>query len=137
MDEPKIEIQVTTANLESVAGPPPAAILRVLNLPLQITDHTRLVAVASPGSTPQGNVEFESRIAAVNVNASTFTLGNGTMIDVAGATFDPLGDLHTVASVATAVNAGQVVRVEGLGVVQTVGPPALISASDVKVQVDD
>ena len=91
--QPKIEIHVTGANLESVASPPPAAILRVLNLPLQITDHTRLVAVASPGSTPQGNVEFESRIAAVNVNASTFTLGNGTVIDVAGATFDPLGDL--------------------------------------------
>jgi hypothetical protein len=137
VDEPRIEIYVTAANLETVAGPPPTATLRVLNLPIQITGNTRLVAVAPPGGPLQGNVEFESAIASVSVNASTFTLVNGAVIHVAGATFDPTGDLVTVASVATAVNAGELVRVEGRGVVQTAGPPLVITATDVKVEIDE
>ena len=137
VDEPKLEIYVNAANFEPVTSPPPLAILRVLNLPIQITSATRLVAVVAGGGPPQGNVEFEAQIASVNVNASTFTLVDGTVIELAGATFDPAGDLFTLAGVATAVNAGSFVRVEGRGAVQSAGPPAVIAATYVKVEVDD
>jgi hypothetical protein len=137
VDEPKLEIYVSAANFEPVTSPPPVAILRVLNLPIEITAATRLVAVVAGGGPPQGNVEFEARIASVNVNASTFTLVDGTVIQLSGATFDPTGDLFTLASVATAVNAGSLVRVEGRGAVQSAGPPVVIDASDVRVEVDD
>jgi hypothetical protein len=137
VDEPKLEIYVNASNFEAVASPPPVAIIRVLNLPIQITSATRLVAVVAGGGPPQGNVEFEARIASVNVNASTFTLVDGTVIQVSGATFDPTGDLFTLANVATAVNSGSFVRVEGRGAVQSAGPPTVIAATDVKVEVDD
>lgn len=90
-----------------------------------------------PGRPLQGNVEFESRITSVNANASTFALLNGAVIQMSGAAFDTGGDLFTMASVAAAVNAGKIVRVEGRGTVQAAGPPMVITATTVRVEVDD
>ncbi|HSA55663.1 MAG TPA: hypothetical protein VLE53_08150 [Gemmatimonadaceae bacterium] len=136
VQEPGIEMYVGAANYEEVANPPPLAVLRVLDLPIQITAATRLIAVVPPGGAPAGNVEFEARIASVDASAGTMTLVGGTVIQAAGATFDPTGDLVTLASVAAAVSAGKVVRVEGRGVVQSAGPPATITATELRVEVD-
>lgn len=135
--EPKLEMYVSAANLESVASPPPVAVLRVLNLPIQIMSGTRLIAIAPTPGPPAGNVEFEASIASASVTAGTITLAGGTVVEVAGATFDPTGDLFTLASVASAVSAGRAVRVEGRGAVQSAGPPARIAATEIKVEVDD
>ncbi len=138
IDDAKIEVLVDADNLEDVASPPPLAILRVFNLPVQIVASTRIQKILT-GAPPQGAVvEFEARVASVSVTAGTLTLSDGTVVQTgAGTTFDPEGDLFTLASAANAVAAGDFVRVEGLGTVQSVGPPRTIAATTVKIQVDD
>lgn len=137
VDEPKIEIYLSAANFETVATPPPVARVRVLGLTIEITGTTQLVAVNPPGQPPTGIVEFEGRIASVSESAGTFTLVGGTIVQVGSATFDPGGDLVTIAATAAAVGAGSDVRVEGRGSVATAGPPAVINATTVKVEVDN
>jgi len=136
-DDPKIEVLVGDANLETVAAPPPLAILRVFGLPLQITSQSRL-GRRTQGGVPTGSVEFQASINSVNVAGGTMTLAGGTVIRIGGGTaFDPTGDLFTLQTTADAVGAGKAVRVEGRGTVESAGPPPTIAASDVKVEVDN
>lgn len=135
-DDPKIEALVAEANLETIASPPPLAILRVFGLPLEITSQSRL-GRRTPGGVPTGSVEFQASVKSVDVAGGTLTLAGGTLIHFgAGTTFDPTGDLFSLESTASAVEAGKVVRTEGRGTVETAGPPATIAATDVKVEVD-
>jgi hypothetical protein len=137
LDEPTIEVLVDADNYETVTSPPPLAILRVFNFPVQINAATRLERDVD-GMPASGTVEFEARIVAVNVAGGTFTFADGTTIQVGPTTvFDPLGDVLTLAAVSTAVTAGDLVEVEGTGTVTSVGPPATIAATSVKVEIDD
>lgn len=136
-DEPKIEVYVDGDNLEPVASPPPLAILRVFNLAIEITASTEFSLITPGGQVPAGNVEFEAGVIAVDEVAGTLTLTGGTVIEVAGLTFDPEGDLFSLASAAAAVASGSPVRAEGRGTVTQAGPPAVIAASEVKVEVDN
>ena len=136
-DDPKIEALVADANLEIVASPPPVAILRVYGLPLEITSQSRL-ARRTPGGVPTGSVEFQASVTSVDVAGGSMTLAGGTVIRVgSGTTFDPTGDLFSLQTTADAVGAGKAVRAEGTGTVESVGPPATIAASDVRVEVDN
>ena len=56
---------------------------------------------------------------------------------VTSTTFDPEGDLLTLDATASAVTSGDVVRVEGIGTVESAGPPRIITATRVKIEVDD
>ena len=47
------------------------------------------------------------------------------------------GDLFTLATTANAVAAGQPVRAEGRGRVESAGPAAVINAASLKIEVDD
>ncbi len=136
-DEPKLEVYVDSDNLETVAAPPPVAILRVFNLPIEITSSTQLSRITPGGGIPTGNIEFQASVTAVDVNAGTLTLSGGTVVDVAGLTFDPTGDLFSLSSVASAVSAGSAVRAEGTGTVTAAGPPVEITATSIKVEVDN
>lgn len=136
-DEPRIEVYVDSDNLEPVASPPPVAILRVFNLAIEITSSTELSLITPGGQVPTGNVQFEAGVTAVDAVAGTLTLSGGTVVEVAGLTFDPAGDLFSLSSVASAVAGGSVVRAEGTGTVTDAGPPAVIAASAIKVEVDN
>ena len=134
--DPKIEIYVDADNLESVAAPPPLALLRVLGLAIEITSGTRLGT--GTGTTPAGIVEFQGAVASVNPGEGAFTLADGTVIRVpAGTIFDPLGDLFSLQAMADAVASGALVRAEGRGTVDSAGPPVVIAAQTVKVEVDN
>lgn len=135
--EPSLEFYVDSDNFESVATPPPNAILRVLDLPVAITDNTELRLRHPGGSVPTGAVEFEGGVTSVNVAASTLTLTGGTIVNVGGATFDPLGDLLSLQATADAVANGNAVRAEGRGTVTSAGPPVLVQATAIKVEVDN
>lgn len=135
-DEPKIEVYVDSDNLETVASPPPLAILRVFNIPVEITSSTELSLTNPGGGIPTGSVEFEGVVTAADAAAGTITLAGGAVITVGSVTLDPLGDLFTLASVEAAVGAGQAVRAEGRGTVTSASPLA-ITATAIKVEVDN
>lgn len=136
-DDAKIEVYVDADNFEEVASPPPLAILRVFDLPVEIVAATRIQRIL-PNAPPAGSVQFEGQITSVNVSAGTITLVDGTIVQVpAGTTFDPEGDLFSLSTTASAVASGDFVRVEGVGTVQSAGPPRTISATRVKIEVDD
>jgi hypothetical protein len=73
----------------------------------------------------------------VNVTTGTLTLTGGTVVDAGGVTFDPLGDLLSLQATADAVADGKAVRAEGRGTVTSAGPPVLVQASVLKVEVDN
>lgn len=136
-DEPKLEVYVDSDNIETVASPPPVAILRVFNLPIEITSSTQLSRITPGGGIPTGSIEFQASVTAVDVNAGTLTLSGGTVVAVGGLTFDPTGDLFSLSTVSNAVAAGSAVRAEGTGTVTSAGPPAVITATSIKVEVDN
>jgi len=136
-DEPQIEIYVDSDNFETVATPPPNAVLRVLNLAIAITGNTELRLRSPGGGVPSGTVEFEAVVTSVDVAGGTVTLAGGTVVSVTGVAFDPLGDLFSLQATADAVSAGKPVRAEGRGTVTSAGPPVAINATAIKVEVDD
>jgi hypothetical protein len=134
-DEPVVEVYVDGDNFETVATPPPNAILRVLNLPIEITDNTAL-RLRHGGTTPSGAVEFEGGVTAVDMAGGTLTLAGGIIVHGGGVGFDPLGDLFSLGATADALAAGQAVRAEGRGTVTSAGPPVSVQATAIKVEVD-
>jgi hypothetical protein len=134
---PKLEIYVDGDNFVTVDNPPEIARLMVLGLAISITTSTELMDDDMPGTPGGASGEFEGTVSSVNVAAGTLTLADGRIIDVSGATFDALGDLFTLQSTADAVAAAKPVRAEGRGTVASAGPPMTISASSIKVEVDD
>lgn len=132
-DTPAIEAYVDSDNLVSVAAPPPVAILTVFNLPIEITRSTELSLTGPVGTVPSGTVEFQGAVTSADAAAGTITLADGSVVTVAGISFDATGDLFSLDAVAAAVAAGKAVRAEGLGTVQGA---AEITAERVKVEVD-
>ncbi len=143
LDAPKIEIYVDEENLS--VSDSSLARLRVLGLSIEVNGRTQLrddrgdVGNDDDGGTPsRASVEFEMGVAAVNAGAGTLTLTSGTVVRVTEATsISPEGDLFTLESVDDAVLAGRPVRAEGRGTVASSGPPAVIAATSLKVEVDD
>lgn len=138
IDDAKIEVYVDADNFEDVASPPPLAILRVLGLPVEIVSSTRIQRILNGAPSPGANVQFEAQVISVDASAATMTLSDGTVVQTtAGTTFDPEGDLLTLSAAAAAVASGDFVRVEGIGTVQSAGPPRTVAATFVKIEVDD
>ena len=137
-DDAKIEVYVDADNFQNVTNPPPLAILRVFNLPVQIVASTRIQQVLN-GAPPVGaSVQFEGRVSSVNTTAATMTLVDGTVVHTDGTTiFDPEGDVISLAAAANELASGDIVRAEGRGTVQSAGPPRSILATRLKIEVDD
>lgn len=144
-DEPKIEIYVDGGNLLSVTGS--SAVLRVLGLTIEINDRTSLRdddgddggddddGTSGPAD---GSVEFEMGVRSVDVGGGSITLSNGTVVRVTPSTsISAAGDLFTLGSAAAAVAAAKPVRAEGRGAVEAAGPPPVIGATSLKIEVDD
>ena len=135
-DEPEIEIYVDQDNLVSADGN--SAVLRVLGLSITVNTRTRLGPddSANPGQ-PTGSIEFQMAVSAVDASAATLTLSSGTVIRVTPATvISAEGDLFTLESMASAVAQGRPVRAEGFGAIVSAGPPSVIEAATLKVEVD-
>jgi hypothetical protein len=130
----QIEIYVDGDNFTTT----PTPVLTVLGLSIGIAEDTDLHERHDDGSPnpPSGTVEFEDTVVSVDVVAGSMTLKNGTVVTVTAANFDPIGDLFTLQSTADALTAGGVVRVEGIGTVTSAGPPQVIDATLIKVEVD-
>jgi hypothetical protein len=132
-DEPAIEAYVDSDNFQSVAAPPPVAILTVYNLPIEITSSTSISLTSPGGTVPSGAVEFQGTVTAADPAAGTITLAGGTVVTVSGVTFDATGDLFSVDAVVSAVAAGKAVRAEGRGTAQSA---SAVTAESIKVEVD-
>ena len=90
------------------------------------------------GGPSSPSVEFEMGVASVDAGGGTLTLTNGTLILVTGGTaISPEGDLLDLTSTAAAVTRGRPVRAEGRGTVESAGPPSVVAASTLKIEVDD
>lgn len=137
-DAPEIEIYVDGDNLVSVDGTS-VAVLQLLGLSITVNGRSRLgPADGGAGEASGTSVEFEMSVASVDAAAGTLTLASGTVVRVTATTaISPEGDLLTLETAAAAVAAGRPVRAEGRGTVESAGPPAVIVASEVKVEVDD
>ena len=134
-EEARIEMYVDSDNFEANPAPPPRGWLTVLGLRIEIHGDTRL---GNQRPEDGGVSEFESAVSAVDGAAGTITLASGTILRVGSSTtFDPTGDLFTLETTAAAVTAGRPVRAQGRGTVESAGPPAIVAARAVKVEVDD
>ncbi len=133
VDEPAMEVYVDSANFQSVAAPPPVAILTVFNLPIEITSSTSISLHSPDGTVPSGAVEFQGAVASADPAAGTITLAGGTVVTVGSLSFDPKGDLFDLDAVAAAVAAGKPVRAEGRGTAQSA---SAVTAESIKVEVD-
>ena len=136
-EEPKLELYVDGDNLASTDDS--ELVLRVLGLSITVNGRTRLSPDDNGGGTGQpSSVEFEMGVAAVDVSAGTLTLSNGTMVRVTDATaISAEGDLFTLGAAADAVAESRPVRAEGRGTVETAGPPSVIAASTLRIEVDN
>lgn len=133
VDEPAIEVYVDGDNMQSVAAPPPVAILTVFNLAIEITSGTSIGLHSPDGTASSGAVEFQGTVSGADPVAGTITLAGGTVVTVSGVTFDATGDLYSVDAVVSAVAAGKPVRAEGRGTAQS---SSAVTAESIKVEVD-
>ena len=135
-EEPTLELYVDGDNLASTGGS--ELVLRVLGLSITVNGRTRLGPDDTGGAGQPSSVEFEMGVAAVDVGAGTLTLSSGTVVRVTDATaISAEGDLFTLAAAADAVAQARPVRAEGRGALEAGGPPSVIAASTLKIEVDD
>ncbi len=136
-DEPKLELYVDGDNLASADDA--SLVLRVLGLSIAVNGRTRLGPDDNGGGAGQpSSVEFEMAVSSVDAGAGTLTLSSGTVVRVTETTaISTEGDLTTIQAAAGAVAEGRPVRAEGRGTVESAGPPAVIAAATLEIEVDD
>ncbi|MFV1986992.1 MAG: DUF5666 domain-containing protein [Gemmatimonadota bacterium] len=86
-----------------------------------------------------GESDFEGRVAAIDEGAGTLTLEDGTVIRVdAGTDIKDEDDenLSSLADAAAALAAGEIVKIEGEGVVESMEPLTIL-ASELEMEIDD
>ncbi len=138
-DEDEIEINVDADNLAITATPPPDAILTVLNLPIELDVTGGVTELeAEIDDDRREEVDFEGMVA--SVNGSSFTLTDGTVVEIVDGTenehCDDHDELCSLAEVEQALAAGFLVEAEGEGVV-TGTDPLTIAASEVEFEIED
>jgi len=138
-DEDEIEINVDADNLTSNSPVPPDAILRVLDLPIEIdvsNGRTEIESEIDDDTMPE--IDFEGMV--TSVNGSTFTLANGTVVTLVDDTeiddCDDSDELCSLTEVETALAMGFLVEADGEGVVTGTGPLS-ITASKVEFEIED
>ncbi len=138
-DEDEIEINVDGDNLAITATPPPDAILTVLNLPIELDVTGGVTELeAEIDDHRREEVDFEGMVA--SVNGSSFTLTDGTVVEIVDGTeiehCDDHDELCSLAEVERALAAGFLVEAEGEGIV-TGTDPLTIAASEVEFEIED
>jgi hypothetical protein len=137
-DDQEIEINVDGDNLASNASPPPDAILTVLGLPIELNVSGGVTELEAEVDDDRLEGEFEGIVE--SVNGSTFTLTNGTIVEiVVGTEVDDADDQDEIGSlgeVAVAVANGLIIEAEGEGVVTSTNP-RMILAAEVEFEIED
>lgn len=137
-DDDKIEINVDGDNFSSNSPPPPDAILRVLDLPIELDVTGGRTEIEAEIDDDRDEVDFEGMVE--SVNGSSFTLANGTVVEIVDGTEIESGDdddeLGSLSEVEFAIGAGFLVEAEGEGVV-TGENPLTITASEVEFEIED
>jgi len=136
-ESPKLELNVDADNFERNDAPPPEAWLHVLGLTIEIRASTDLEA----DDDDRDEVEVEGLVASVDVAAGRVTLTSGAVIIVpdAGA-FDDQDDpddehLMSLAAVQAALDAGQAVKGEAEGALQSTDPVTIL-AHEVEFEIE-
>ncbi|HSM16902.1 MAG TPA: DUF5666 domain-containing protein [Gemmatimonadales bacterium] len=105
--------------------------------PLTITAKEVEFEVEDEDDNLPGALEFQDRVASVDVAGRTLTLANGTVVQVAtDQVVDPLGDLLSLQATDAAVQAQRLVRAEGHAELVSAGPPMVLNALDIKIEDD-
>ena len=137
-DEDEIEINVDGNNFATNASPPPDAILTVLGLPIELDVSGGVTELESEVDDDAQETDFEGIVE--SVNGSTFTLTDGTIVEIVIGTeveeADDPDELGSLGEVAVAVANGLIVEAEGEGVV-TGTNPLTITASEVEFEIED
>lgn len=139
-DDREIEINVDADNVESVASPPPQAILRVLGLEIEVREGvTEIRERLEPDG--EGDVDFEGLVASADPGGGTVTLLDGTRVRVVEGTEIDADDgdpeeLASVQEVADALAEDRTVVAEGEGVLEGTSPRT-ITAVEAEFEIDD
>jgi len=137
LESPKIEINVDADNFERNATPPPEAWLRILGLEIQIGAATQV----REDDSQDDEGEVEGIVESVNLADGFVTLVGGAVIRIPdGTPFEQEGDddehLASLAAVDQALRAGQTVKAEAEGAVQSTNPLTVV-AREVEFEVED
>jgi hypothetical protein len=138
-DEDEIEINVDGDNFATTATPPPDAILTVLNLPIELDVTGGVTEIESEIEDDRWEeVDFEGFV--TSVSGSSFTIGDGTVIEIRDDTEIERGDdrdeLGSLAEVERALAAGLRVEADGEGVIVGTEPRTIV-ASEVEFEVEN
>ncbi len=137
-ESPKLELNVDADNFEPNDAPPPEAWLNVLGLTIEIRSTTGLEA----DDDDRDEAEVEGLVASVDLAAGRVTLTSGAIIIVPdAAAFDDQDDaddehLMSLAAVQAALDAGQTVKGEAEGALQS-SDPVTILAHEVEFEIED
>jgi hypothetical protein len=150
-DEPKLELNLDIDNLRLNDAPPPDAFLLVLGLEIEVRVSTGETEIEGDVDD-RDETEFDGLVAAVDVDAGTVTLANGTVVLVTSETrIEQHGDdgcddgdhgddddekLGSLADVAAALAAGLPVEAEGEGSVQSTDPLTIV-AREIEFEVEN
>lgn len=105
--------------------------------PLTITAKEVEFEVEDEDDNLPGALEFQDRVASVDVAGRTLTLANGTVVQVAtDQLIDPTGDLFSLQATDAAVQAQRIVRAEGAAELVDAGPPMVLNALSIKIEDD-
>lgn len=138
-DNPELEVNVDADNLRVNDAPPPDAWVDVLGLPIELR--------VSDGRTElieERDIEkerFEGIVQSVNLDRQSVTLENGTVVRLVEASeihYRP-GDRHrlgSLADVAAAIEAGEIVVTAGVGMVES-REPLTLAAIEVVFELDE
>jgi hypothetical protein len=137
-ESPKLELNVDADNFEPNDAPPPEAWLNVLGLTIEIRSTTELEA----DDDDRDEAEVEGLVASVDLAAGRVTLTSGAIIIVPDASaFDDQDDpddehLMSLAAVQAALDAGQAVKGEAEGALQSADPLTIL-AHEVEFEIED
>ncbi len=141
-NHPRIELNITGANLTENKTPPPDAFLKVLGVSLELKTSDGTTKLQAENEEAEGAEEFHGVVKSVDVTAKTVTLMDGTIIRiVAGTEFEDReggedNHLSTLADVKAALTAGKTVEAEGRGLIDTTSP-LTIDAIRIEFEVED
>lgn len=135
--EPKLELNIDADNLQVDAATPTQAVLTVLGLAIEIRPSETEVEAQRPVGQ---RAKFEGIVETADAAAGTVTLRDGRVIRlVAGTEIETKKDkLASIAEVAAAVAAGQIVEAEGKGILEDASTLVAVEVEfEVEEEADD
>jgi len=131
-DHPRIDVNVTAANLQINGSPPPDAWIQVLGLKIEVLTSDSTTRLEANDADTEGELEFRGLVKSVNTGDSTAVLDDGTVLHLVAGTeredadeHDGSAALQTLADVQAALSAGKSVVAKGEGLLKATSPRTL------------